>query len=405
MTQEPETLSPQSSIPYAELPPQEKQQRLKELAAVFLKLGTIAFGGPAAHVAMMDDEVVRRCQWMPEQRLLDLLGVTSLIPGPNSTEMAILIGNERAGWRGLITAGVCFIFPAMLMVWGLAMLYVRSQTIPQVEWVLYGVKPVILAVIAQALWKLGKKAIKDIPTAIAGAAAIAAYFLGLNEILVLVLAGLGIMLLRNWRSGSHRTTGLFLLPVSGVLAQVNPADAPRSVAWGNVFLFFLKVGAVLYGSGYVLLAFLQRDLVERWQVLSSQQLLDAIVIGEFTPGPVFTTATFIGYLLAGHAGAIAATLGIFLPSFILVAIISPFAANLRQSRWMAGFLDGVNAGALGLMAAVTVTLLGAAIVDWITAILAILSLIAVFRFKVNSAWLVLAGAVAGFAVRGLGVGG
>jgi chromate transporter len=405
MTQEPETATPIPAPPiaFADLPPQEKQQRLKELAAVFLKLGTIAFGGPAAHIAMMDDEVVRRRQWMPEQRVLDLLGVTSLIPGPNSTEMAILIGNERAGWRGLITAGACFILPAMLMVWGLAILYVRSQTIPQVEWVLYGVKPVILAVIAQALWKLGKKAIKDIPTAIAGAAAIAAYFLGLNEVLVLLLAGLGIMLLRNWRQGSG-VTGLFLLPVSSWLAQT-PAPTARSVAWGNVFLFFLKVGAVLYGSGYVLLAFLQRDLVDRWQVLSSQQLLDAIVIGEFTPGPVFTTATFIGYLLAGHAGALAATLGIFLPSFLLVAIISPFATKLRQSRWTAGFLDGVNAGALGLMAAVTFTLLRAAIVDWLTAGLAVLSLIAVFRFKVNSAWLVLAGALAGFAIRALGQGG
>jgi chromate transporter len=405
MPQEPEMLSAPASIRFADLPPPEKQQRLQELATVFLKLGTIAFGGPAAHIAMMNDEVVRRRQWMPEQQILDLLGVTSLIPGPNSTEMAILIGNERAGWRGLMTAGICFILPAMLMVWGLAILYVRSQSIPQVEWVLYGVKPIILAVIAQALWKLGKKAIKDIPTAIAGIAAIAAYFLGLNEVLVLVLAGVGMMLLRNGQSNRHSTTGLLLLPVSSVLAQVNSADAPRSVAWSNVFLFFLKVGAVLYGSGYVLLAFLQRDLVERWQVLSSQQLLDAIVIGEFTPGPVFTTATFIGYLLAGHAGAIAATLGIFLPSFILVAIISPFAARLRQSRWTAGFLDGVNAGALGLMAAVTVTLLSAAIVDWSTASLAVLGLIAVFRFQVNSAWLVLAGAVAGLGMRGLGVGG
>ena len=395
MTPEAEDIhSQEEAISYTSLSPKQQRQRLTELATVFLRLGTIAFGGPAAHIAMMDDEVVKRRQWMSRGNLLDLVGVTNLLPGPNSTELAIHIGFERAGWRGLLVAGSCFILPAMLIVWILAALYVRYQTVPQLQWLLYGIKPVIIAVVLQALWKLGKKAAKDFPTTIAGIAAITAYFVGLNEILLLLLLGIAVMLVKNWqRRGT--TTGAFLLPFSGMLAQVGGGTTTASISWTGVFLFFLKIGCVLYGSGYVLLVFLQRDLVDRNQWLTSQQLLDAVSIGQFTPGPVFTTATFIGYLLAGHAGAIAGTIGIFLPAFLLVWIVNPWVPKLRQSPWAGGFLDGVNSASLGLMAGVTYTLGRAALVDWLTVVLSILSAIAVFRFKVNSAWLVLAGGAIG----------
>lgn len=407
---EPSSEPSSAHLPHARvtLSPQQRRQRLVELMVVFLRLGTIAFGGPAAHIAMMDDEVVKRRQWMSREALLDLLGVTNLIPGPNSTELAIHIGYERAGWQGLIVAGTCFIFPAMLVVWALAAVYVQYQTLPQMEWLLYGIKPVIIAIVVQALWKLGTKAIKSVPTALAGIAVIVLFLLGLNEIVLLLLAGLGVMLFKTWRQrGGVHPVALF--PVSGLLAQTGGAAVTSSTmassaitsspSWGGVFLFFLKVGAVLYGSGYVLLAFLQRGLVERNQWLTSQQLLDAVAIGQFTPGPVFTTATFIGYLLAGNVGAIAATVGIFLPAFVFVLLVNPWVPRLRQSPWASGFLDGVNAASLGLMAVVTWELGVAAIVDWITIFLALASLIAVFRFKVNSAWLVLAGGLAGLLVR------
>ncbi|OUL28324.1 chromate transporter [Nostoc sp. RF31YmG] len=399
MTQETEGI--QGELSYNALTRSQQQQRLIQLARVFLRLGTIAFGGPAAHIAMMDNEVVNRRQWMSREKLLDLLGITNLIPGPNSTELAIHIGYERGGWRGLLIAGSCFILPAMLIVWTLAAIYDRYQTVPQVEWLLYGIKPVIIAIVLQAVWNLGKKAAKDLPTIIAGVAAIAAYFGGLNEILVLILLGIAVMLVKNWHRG--HTTGAFLLPLSGIFAQVgSTAAAVTSVSWVSVFLFFLKIGCVLYGSGYVLLAFLQRDLVERNHWLTSQQLLDAVAIGQFTPGPVFTTATFIGYLLAGNAGAIAGTIGIFLPAFVLVWVVNPWVSKLRQSPWASGFLDGVNAASMGLMAGVTYTLGRAALLDWLTIIVAIVSAIAVFRFKINSAWLVLAGGTLGLASHILG---
>ncbi|MBD2497645.1 chromate transporter [Nostoc sp. FACHB-280] len=400
MTQEAEDIQEEQEENSAKaLTQRQQRQRLTELAIVFLRLGTIAFGGPAAHIAMMDNEVVNRRQWMSRDKLLDLLGITNLIPGPNSTELAIHIGYERAGWRGLLVAGSCFILPAMLIVWALAAIYARYQTVPQVEWLLYGIKPVIIAIVLQAVWNLGRKAAKDLPTIIAGIAAIAAYFMGINEITVLILLGIAVMLIKNWQTRG-RTTGAFLLPLSGMLAQVGSTTAAvTSVSWISVFIFFLKIGCVLYGSGYVLLAFLQRDLVERNQWLTSQQLLDAVAIGQFTPGPVFTTATFIGYLLAGNIGAIVATIGIFLPAFVLVWVVNPWVTNLRQSPWASGFLDGVNAASLGLMAGVSYTLGRAALVDWLTIILAILSAIAVFRFKINSAWLVLAGGVVGLTSR------
>ncbi|PSB41862.1 chromate transporter [Chroococcidiopsis cubana SAG 39.79] len=399
MSQETEGIRPEEQqIPYTALNSQQKKQRLRELAVVFLKLGTIAFGGPAAHIAMMDDEVAKRRQWMSREKLLDLLGVTNLIPGPNSTELAIHIGYERAGWRGLIIAGTCFILPAMSIVWVLAIAYKQYQTLPQAEGLLYGIKPVIIAIVLQALWKLGQKAIKDVPTGIVAVAVIVAFFFGWDEIVLLLLAGLSVMLVKSL-GRSRGNAAAWLLPLSLPLAQAGHTTPTPPVGWLNVFLFFLKIGSVLYGSGYVLLAFLQRDLVERNQWLTSQQLLDAVAIGQFTPGPVFTTATFIGYLLAGHAGAIAATIGIFLPAFVLVGIINPWVPKLRQSTLVGGFLDGVNAASLGLMAVVSYTLGRTALIDIVTVVLAIVSAIAVFRFKINSAWLVLAGGIIGLILQ------
>jgi chromate transporter len=379
---------------YETLNPQQRRQRIRELATAFLKLGTIAFGGPAAHIAMMNDEFVKRRKWFSEQKLLDLLGITNLIPGPNSTELAIHIGYERGGLWGLAVAGSCFILPAMLIVWGLAAVYARYQELPELEWLLYGIKPVIIAIVLQALWKLGKSAAKDRATILAGLAVVVAFWFGINEILLLLVAGAAVMLIRNWGRGGSATTSILMLPVPSLLAQ-SGGVAPASPHWTSVFLFFLKIGAVLYGSGYVLLAFLQRELVERSQWLTSQQLLDAIAIGQLTPGPVFTTATFVGYLLAGNAGAIAGTVGIFLPAFVLVAIVNPWVPKLRQSPWASGFLDGVNAASLGLMAVVTWTLAQTAIVDWLTIVIAIGGAIALFYYRLNSAWLVIVGGLIG----------
>ena len=401
-----QTELPDRPLPYAALSPDQQRQRLVELATVFLRLGTIAFGGPAAHIALMDAEIVQRRQWLSRETLLDLMGVTNLIPGPNSTELAIHIGYDRAGWRGLIVAGACFIFPAMTLVWGLAALYAQYQTVPQVGWLLAGVKPVIMAIVVQALWMLGRKAAKDVPTIAAGLGAIAGYLAGFNEIGLLLGLGVAVMLIKQWQRQRGSTLGLWGAPFLGTLAQTlpqPPTSSPNPVSWLQVFLFFLKIGSVLYGSGYVLLAFLQRNLVEQHQWLTSQQLLDAIAIGQVTPGPVFTTATFIGYLLAGHAGAIAGTVGIFLPAFVLVALVNPWVPKLRRSPWTSGFLDGVNAASLGLMAGVTWTLGRTALVNWQMVVIAIVSAIAIVRFKINSAWLVLAGAIVGFlCLRGMG---
>lgn len=380
--------------PYAELNAAERRQRLRELATVFLRLGSTAFGGPAAHIAMMDHELVGRRRWLDRQRFLDMMGAANLIPGPNSTEVAIHIGLERAGWRGLVVAGATFILPATLLVWGIAALYTRFQMVPQVGWLLYGVKPVIIAVVAQALWGLGKSALKDVPTAVVGAGVLLLSRLGIQELVLLLLAGVLVMLLRQPRlPATVASVGWVAVP--GLHALGGAAPAFPAITVGSVFWFFLKVGSVLYGSGYVLLAFLQRDLVERWHWLAPRQLLDAVAVGQFTPGPVFTTATFIGYLLAGNKGALVATIGIFLPAFVLVAAVNPWVPRLRRSPWAAGFLDGVNVASLGLMAAVTWELGQAALMDWVTVGLAVLSLALLLRLKWNSAWLVAAGGLVG----------
>jgi chromate transporter len=371
---------------------------VSEVALLALKLGFTAFGGPAAHIAMLRDEVVTRRQWLTDAHFLDLLGATNLIPGPNSTEMVMHVGHVRAGWRGLVVGGICFILPAFLIVLALAWAYVQYGTTPTAEWLLYGIKPVIIAVVLQALWGLTKTAVKGPFLAAVGLATLALYLLGINEIALLVGGGLLVMLVKNWRRVARRGTAMAVLPLlGGAPAWAVTFQATASVSLTQLFLIFLKIGAVLYGSGYVLLAFLRNDLVLRTGWLTNQQLLDAVAIGQFTPGPVFTTATFIGYVLAGLPGAILATVGIFLPSFVFVAAVNPLVPRLRASSWMGALLDGVNVTALGLMAGVTLVLGRNAIVDWLSALLAVVAALLLIRFKVNSAWLVLGGGLVGFA--------
>lgn len=373
----------------------ETNQRLTELAKLFTRLGFTAFGGPAAHIAMMHDEVVVRRQWLDEQHFLDMIGAVNLVPGPNSTEMALHIGSVRAGWRGLIVAGAGFILPAVLIVLALAWAYVEYGATPQASALLYGIKPVIIAIVLQALIRLGQKAVHGPLLATAGIAVFALYLLGVNELVLLFGIGALVAVVTMARRGLAGQAALLpLLSLGALTAAVEQAAA---ISLTQLFLVFLKIGALLYGSGYVLLAFLRNDLVVNLGWLTDQQLLDAVAIGQFTPGPVFTTATFVGYLVAGLPGAIVATLGIFLPAFCFVAVLNRMVPAMRRSPWSAALLDGVNVAALGLMAGVTWQLGRAAIFDWLTALLAIGAALVLFRFKINSAWLVLAGGVIGLA--------
>jgi|JFJP01.1.fsa_nt_gi chromate transporter len=393
--QDPEILLDEQT-PETQLPPKTS---LWDLAVVFAKLGAIAFGGPAAHVAQIDLEVVQNRRWLSREKLLDMLSISNLIPGPNSTELAIHVGLEQAGWQGAIVSGACFIIPAMLLVWGLAAIYVEYQTVPAVGWLLYGVKPVIIAIIAQALWKLGKSALKNIPTWSAGILVVILYFLKINEIALMLGAGVAVSLVRNLSKRNSQSLSIFLFPFSFFpLGAIAAETHPKT--WTAVFLSFLKIGSVLYGGGYVLLAFVQQEFVDRTHWLTSQQLLDAVAIGQFTPGPLFTTATFIGYLVAGNLGAIAGTIGIFLPAFILVPVINPFVSQLRKSPWTGGFLDGVNAASIGLMAAVAWELGRETLIDIWTIVVAIASLAILLKFpKFNSAWLVIVGAAIGWLLK------
>jgi chromate transporter len=425
----------------------DRATALKELALLFLWLGTTAFGGPAAHIAMMEDEVVRRRKWLTRDEFVDLLGAVNLIPGPNSTELAIHIGHKRAGGPGLVVAGACFILPAFFIVGAIAWAYARFGRLPRVDALLYGVKAVIIAVVVQALWGLLRTVVKTPLAAVVGVAALVASFLGVHELLLLLLAGFAVLL---WRAGerlrgpapghgqspapeaapggpasrgqasapeaapgqaepareatpspprgggSSRAVVLPLWPMLPVGAVATAA--PFSLS--GLFLFFLKVGSVLYGSGYVLLAFLRSDLVERYGWLTEVQLLDAVAVGQVTPGPVFTTATFIGYVLGGAPGAVLATVGIFLPAFVFVALSGPLVPHVRRS-WAAGaFLDGVNVASLALMAAVAWQLGRAALVDAWTVGLAAVAAVLLIRFRVNSAWLVLGGGAVGLLVAG-----
>ncbi len=360
---------------------------LRELGLLFLKLGLMSFGGPAAHIALMEDEFVRRRQWMSREDFLDLIGVANLLPGPNSTELALAIGRRRAGTAGLLVAGSAFILPAMLIVLGCAWLYVRFGHRPEVEGLWRGVKPVVVAVVAVALARFGKTALKSLPLVLTAAVAVALSALGVHELLVLLASGLLALALTT----QPRVTAAAAIWLPGLAGLTGAPGVPDS---GWVFLFFLKIGAVLYGSGYVLLSFLRQGLVERGGWLTESQLLDAVAIGQVTPGPVFTTATFIGYLLAGWGGAWAATVGIFLPAFVFVAASEPLVRRVGKSPALRALLDGINVGAVALMLVVTWQL-GLAAFDGLGTVLTSLVALILLGAGVNSAVVIVAGAVAG----------
>ena len=384
--------SPHSSLP----------ARLRELASLFLKLGAVSFGGPAAHIALIEGEIVRKRQWVTRQQFLDMLGAANLIPGPTSTEMAINVGYIRAGWPGLCVAGASFILPAALITGAFAWTYVRFGSLPQAVSVLIGIKPAVVAVIAIAIWRLGKTAVKDAGLGMLGALALAGFFIGLNTILILFGGGaLGILVRQSVKAA---TAAVFVPPVHGrwgwrIVGAATATSLASTIVtppstW-RIALFFLKVGAVLYGGGYVLLAFLEQGLVQQHVWLTRQQLLDAIAIGQFTPGPVLSTATFIGYILGGVPGAAVATVGIFLPSFFYVALLAPVLFRLRQSPWIAAFLDSVNVCAVALMAGVTFRLGADALRTWQSWLIAIVSLAVLVRWRISPAWIVLGGGIAG----------
>jgi chromate transporter len=392
--------------------------RLRELAGLFLKLGTISFGGPAAHIALMETEVVSKRQWVTRQQFLDMVGAANLIPGPTSTELSINTGFIRAGWPGLAVAGASFILPAALITGAFAWTYVRFGALPQASSVLGGIKPAVIAVIAIAIWRLGQTAVKDFGLAALAGASLAAFFLGLNPIAILFGGGILGMLVRRARDlRSAGASSLFLVlprriasdlrpwlgsvffPALGIATSgtvaITTINRPSTTQIG---LFFLKVGALLYGGGYVLLAFLEQGLVRQHAWLTQQQLLDAVAIGQFTPGPLLSTATFIGYMLGGARGAAVATVAIFLPSFFYVALLAPLLFRLRRSPWMAAFLDSVNACAVALMAGATFRLATDALRGWPSWIIAVAAFAILLRWKVNSAWVVLGGGVAGLSL-------
>ena len=363
---------------------------MNELIRLFLKLGLIGFGGPAAVIAMIDDEVVTRRKWLTREHFLDLVGATNLIPGPNSTEMAMHVGYERQGVTGMIVAGLCFILPAALMTGALGWLYAQYGQVPEVEPFLQGIKPAVMAIILGALWRLGKSAVKSWSLVPIGVAVSIALLYGINEVFAMLGGGiLGLSVLYYWRHRLSTLTAVLTFLI-GLLQTPKVEYSIWTLGW-----FFLKVGAVLYGSGYVLIAFLEGGLVQTYGWLTQQQLLDAIAIGQFTPGPVLSTATFIGVFLGGWQGGIIATVAIFLPSFLFVSILNPLIPRLRQSTLMGAFLDAVNVSAVALMLVVTIRLGMNILTDWASISIFIVAAIATLRFKVNSVWLVAGGAVLG----------
>ncbi|WP_261376603.1 chromate efflux transporter [Nocardioides sp. J9] len=363
----------------------------REVGGLFLRLGTIAFGGPAAHVALMREELVRRREWVSDQRFADLMGATNLVPGPNSTELAIHLGHERAGWRGLLLAGAAFILPAALMVTGLAWAYVEYGGTPAVDGLLYGVVPVVVGIIAWALAGLGRTVLASPWLVVLAGAALAAYLLGANELVVLAAGAVVAVLAHGLRSVTDRQHALVLPLLAGTPVFTDPTGSQLA----QLFLTMLKIGAVLYGSGYVILAFLEGDFVDRLGWVSHQQVLDAASVGQVTPGPVFTTATFLGYVVAGLPGAVLATVAIFLPSFVFVALLTRLATWLRSRAWTSALLDGVNATALALMAGVSLELGRSALVDPLTVGLAVATVVLLWRTRLNSAWFIAAGALVG----------
>ncbi len=379
------------------------RREVRDIAFLFLRLGTLAFGGPAAHIAMMEEEVVRRRRWMSREQFLDYLGATNLIPGPNSTELAIHIGHDKGGWPGLLAAGAAFILPAAIIVSAIAWGYRRYGTLPEVSGVLYGIRPIVIAIILQALWNLGRAAVKSRWLALLSVGAVVAVAAGVNELLVLAGAGVAAALANCAASGKPaKARVLGLVAAVGVGAApltaggaVGVAVAPAPFGLWALFLAFVKIGSVLFGSGYVLLAFLRADFVTRFGWLTEQQLLDATAVGQVTPGPVFTTATFVGYLLAGPVGASVATAGIFLPAFVFVALSGPLVPRLRRLPVAGAVLDGVNVASLALMAVVTWQLGRASLVDVPTVLLGACGLFGLVWFRLSSAWLVVAGMLVG----------
>lgn len=403
--------------PSTELPPHARARpsRLRELSVLFIKLGTISFGGPAAHVALMESEVVHKRQWLTQQQFLDMLGAANLIPGPTSTEMAINVGFVRAGWVGLCVAGASFILPAALITGAFAWAYVRFGAMTQAVSVLAGIKAAVISVIAIAIWRLGNTAVKSLELAVLGGLSLAAFLMKVNPIAILFGGGLLGMIAQ--RAVSFRAQGSWIissaisqrsfvgkaadgarvpwLRVSGVLIAISAASAVARPSVHAIAWFFFKVGAVLYGGGYVLLAFLEHGLVQQRAWLTHQQLLDAVAIGQFTPGPVLSTATFIGYILGGAPGAAVATVAIFLPSFFYVALLAPMLFRLRQSAWISAFLDSVNVCAVALMIGVAFRLAADALRGWPAWVIALGSLAVLLRWKLSPAWVVLAGGLAG----------
>jgi chromate transporter len=381
-----------------EKPTSDTRTSLRELALLFLRLGATAFGGPAVHIGMMEEEVVRRRGWLTRSDFLDFLGATNLIPGPNSTEMAIHVGRVRAGWRGLLVAGISFILPAALMVGCLAGAYVRYGALPQIGAVLYGVKPVVIVVIAQGAFRLAKSAVKSTWLGVLGVVAMIAAALGVDPLLTLASAGVlaGMAHLGRLR-GNNLFAGSLAVASGGAMASTVP------VSLALLFLMMLKIGATIFGGGYVLVAFLRSDLVARLSWITERQLLDAVAVGQVTPGPLFTTATFIGYLLGGIGGAVVGTVAIFLPAFVLVAFSGTLVPRIRKSPGAGAVLDGINVAALALMVVVSAQLARTAIVDWFTLAIAAVSALLLFRNQVNSAWLVLGSAAGGGLLLWLGL--
>lgn len=355
--------------------------QISTLGSVFLKLGLFGFGGPAAHIAMMREEVVEKRKWLGQDEFFDLVGATNLIPGPNSTELAIHIGHKLLGWRGLLVAGVCFILPAFFAVLSLAVLYVKYGALPELFPILNGIRPVIVAIVVIALWKFRESAVRNTKELSIALLALLGVLWGANEVVMILLAGILISGLKKF--------SIIPLAIAGTGAGI-------PITGTSIFFFFLKIGSVLFGSGYVLLAFLKNELVDQRLWLTSSQLLDAVTVGQVTPGPVFTTATFIGYLLQGHQGAVLATLGIFLPSFFFVLISAPFISRLRSSHFFSQFLNGVNAASFGLMVLVTFELGVKSVFNFQTAMIGIIAFLILKFTTINSAWLILIGGIMGF---------
>ncbi|CAD0002317.1 chromate efflux transporter [Flavobacterium salmonis] len=370
----------------------EDKENLKEIAKLFLKLGIIGFGGPAVHIAMMQDEVVVKKKWLTQQHFLDLIGATNLIPGPNSTEMAIHIGQEKAGWKGLIVAGICFIFPAVIITGFFAWLYKEYGQIPEVEPFLYGIKPAIIAVILSAVFPLAKQSLKTIPLGIIGGVVLLLSLLNYNELFLMFGAGIMALIMYYLKQNPNKSINAFI-PLT--LFQVSTHNLITASNL-NLFLIFLKIGAILYGSGYVLFAFLDAELVSTG-LLSRTQLMDAIAVGQFTPGPVFSSVTFIGYQINGFSGAVLSTIAIFLPSFFFVALLNPLVKKMRNSAAFSVFLDAVNAASIAMIVSICLEMGKETITDWRTILITLLSIVILFNYKkINSAFIVFGGSLVGY---------